>query len=299
MRSLVLVAFLAFPLGGSDVLAQESEEAVADPRIAEVQQTIDSYSAAYQGRDAGKLASHWSPEGIYLNGATGDEVVGREAIAAEFKTLFAGDDVPRVVLETESIDLVSPNVALERGMSIVTSGDNEPVRSNYRVIYVKRDGKWLIDRVTEDGADATESHEAHLEGLAWIIGSWSDDGDDFTIESNCNWTRNRNFISRTYKVETADGVESAGLQIIGWDAADEQIRSWLFDSNGGVITGVWSDNDGQWTVQSVAKLADGGKGSFTSVFRPIDDSSYGWRKINRVVDGRLMPNIDEVIVRRK
>ena len=46
-------------------------------------------------------------------------------------------------------------------------------------------------------------------------------------------------------------------------------------------------------------MVDGGKGSSASIFRLIDESSYGWQKINRVVAGQLLPNIEEVIITRK
>jgi hypothetical protein len=49
----------------------------------------------------------------------------------------------------------------------------------------------------------------------------------------------------------------------------------------------------------VATLADGGSGSFASVFRPLEDGRYAWQKINRVVDGQLLPNVDEVIIKRQ
>ena len=126
-----------------------------------------------------------------------------------------------------------------------------------------------------------------------------DAGEEVTIEMECDWTTNQNFISRKYTVSTEDGIDSTGLQIIGWDAKEKQIRSWLFDSNGGVITGTWTNRDDRWIVQSVATLPDGASGSFTSVFRPTEDGNYSWQKINRVLDGKLLPNVPEVIVQRR
>jgi hypothetical protein len=131
------------------------------------------------------------------------------------------------------------------------------------------------------------------------VGEWADDSGESTIETVCQWTRNKNYLSRTFKVSKDDEVSWSGLQIIGWDAGSKQIRSWLFDSDGGHVAGTWTQRDEHWIVQSVGTLADGGKGSSTSVFRQLDDSKYGWKKINRVVDGEMLPNIGEIIIQRK
>ena len=66
-----------------------------------------------------------------------------------------------------------------------------------------------------------------------------------------------------------------------------------------MINGTWTKRDDRWVVQSVATLADGSTGSFTSVFRPLDDGNFTWQKLNRVLDGKLLPNIDEIVVQRK
>ena len=52
-------------------------------------------------------------------------------------------------------------------------------------------------------------------------------------------------------------------------------------------------------VRDNLDLPDGASGSFTSIFRPTDDGNYTWQKINRVLDGRLLPNINEIVVQRK
>ncbi len=73
---------------------------------------------AFNKHDAKALADAWSPEAVYLNRATGDEVVGRAAIAEQFAAVFK--DQPEVKLDTqacESIQFVSPNVAVEQGIA--------------------------------------------------------------------------------------------------------------------------------------------------------------------------------------
>lgn len=292
----VFMASLMFAWTGA-ALSQDAPDATQDE--ATVRQAVESYVKAFNARDAKALAEHWSPQAVYTSRTSGEQLVGREAIAKEFTEMFAGENLPTLAVATDSIEFISPNVALERGTAVVTHHDETTSETTYSVVYVKHDNKWLVDRVTEDDVVVEDSNYDQLKGLEFLIGSWVDAGDGVRIRSNCQWTKNQNYISRTYRVTEDGEVTSSGLQIIGWDAAEEQIRSWLFDSSGTFVKGTWSQNKGNWINTSVATLADGASGSFTAVFRPIDDNSYGWQKINRIIGGQLMPNVNEVIVERE
>ena len=264
----------------------------------EISVAVAAYAKAFNDRDVETLQSLWTKDGVYTSRSTGERILGRESIADQFAEIFADDTAPQLALATESVNLISPGVALERGSAVVTRGDRSE-ESLYRVVYVKRDGKWLIDRVEESAApEAPPSQYEHLSKLEWMVGEWIDQGDGFALDISCEWTRNKNFLARKFKLTNSDGTSSSGLQLIGWDAKEKQIRSWLFDSDGTVVTGKWQEKEGTWYVPSVATLADGTTGSFTSVFEPEADS-YGWKKIHRVQDGRLLPNVDWVRVQQK
>ncbi len=277
--------------------AAEAPSAISQA-IAEVKAAVESYVAAFNAGEVEKLVSLWSPDGVYISRSSGERISGREAMTKEFTAILSAEDPPKLTVATETIELISPSVALERGTAVLSRAQ-QTEETNYTAVYIQRDGKWLIDRVTEKEIIAPQSNYSHLSELDWLVGSWIDDHEGVRIEIDCRWTENGNFIARTYSVATADGVESSGLQIIGWDAQNKQIRSWLFDSNGGLINGTWNRNDDGWVVQSLATLADGTTGSFTSVFQPTDDGNYTWKKINRVRDGKLLPNLDEVLVVRR
>ncbi len=300
---------LGDPIHSQDIEATNSAGAAAEPANAQdanpeeaaVRQAIASYVDAFNQRNAERLAAHWSPDGVYISRDSGEQVVGRAAMIQEFSTMLQGEDLPQLGVVTESLQFVSPNVALERGVATVTQPDGSVDRTDYSVVFIKRDGQWLIDRVTEATKVEEEpepSHYEHLKGLDWMVGEWVDEEDEFTITTVCRWTRNQNYLSRMYQVEVDGEVTSSGMQIIGWDPQKKQIRSWLFDSAGVFVQGTWSQKKDRWIVASVAVLADGGSGSFTAIFRPIDEQRFGWQKVNQIVDGELLPNLDEVIVSR-
>ncbi len=91
----------------------------------------------------------------------------------------------------------------------------------------------------------------------------------------------------------------AGMQLIGWDPAANTIRSWVFDSDGGITEGVWSRRDDGWSIRAVGVLPDGRKASMVNIIRLIDANTFTLQSIGREVDGELLPNIDEVTVVRK
>ncbi|TWT78741.1 SnoaL-like domain protein [Planctomycetes bacterium CA13] len=281
-------------------LAEESV-AAADPRDAdrhEIEAAIESYVAAFNAKDVDKLVSHWSPDGVYISRTSGDQLTGHASLKEEFTAILSPEDAPNLAVETESIEFVSPNVAIERGSALISRNDSNE-ETTYQVVYVAHGGTWLIDRVSEDVIETKASNYERLNGLEFLVGQWINEGDGMIIDLDCQWTANQNYLSRKYHVSIDGDVQSSGLEIIGWDAKNEQIRSWLFDSDGGFVKGEWNLHDRKWVVQSLATLADGASGSSTNVLRPIDEDTYSWRKFNRVVDGQLLPNTEEVTLRRR
>jgi len=285
---------------GTTVDDKTASSQSADDR-ASIATAIKLYEEAFNSRDAKGLAKHWSREGVYTSRLTGQAIVGRNALEKEFTSLFAEVNDTKMELETKSIEFVSPNVAIEQGVATIIQPENEPAKSGYSVVYVKREGQWLIDRVSEDEEPAAApTHHEQLKDLAWIIGDWVDqDGSGITIETTCKWTRNQNFITRSFSASNEDRISITGMQFVGWDAASKQIRSWAFDSDGGVAEGNWKLKGKNWIVNTTATLTDGKKASSTTIFRPMGENSFGWQKTNRVVDGEILPNIDEVLIVRE
>ncbi len=283
------------------MVAASSDHAQAvdqDADKAAIEKSVASYTAAFNKRDAKSLAAHWSPDAVYVNPLSGNQVEGREAITAEFTAILGQLKDHKLAVDVESIDFVSPNVAVETGSAKLMSADGKAEESTYTAIHVKRDGKWLLDRVTEKEVPVILSHHDNLKELEWLIGKWIDADNTGSVETTCAWTRNKNFMTRSFTVSLDGQVDLAGMQIIGWDPAEKQIRSWLFDSDGGFAEGRWTKNGNRWSIVTAGTLPDGGKTSSVNVITMLDNDSFQWKSINRVADGELLPNIDEVVVVR-
>ena len=143
------------------------------------------------------------------------------------------------------------------------------------------------------------SHHEKLKELEWMIGTWVDEDEEARVETTCQWTKNQTFLTRFFTVSVRDRVEMAGVQIVGWDPAAQQIRSWVFDSDGGFGEGMWTKKDKQWHVHSKGTLPDGGQSTSVNIITHVDDDTFTWQVVNRVVDGELLPNVDEVVVVRQ
>jgi hypothetical protein len=91
----------------------------------------------------------------------------------------------------------------------------------------------------------------------------------------------------------------SGMQIVGWDPAAKQIRSWVFDSDGGFSEGKWTHKDNRWLIQQVGTLPDGGKSTATNIITYLDNDSFTWQSIDRTVDDEVLPNVEEVLIKRK
>lgn len=275
-----------------------SDEALAADE-AEIRANADKYVESYNRRDSQTMSEMWSPDAVYMDPRTGEGVVGRPAIKEQFDYALAGQEDAKLVVTIDSIEFISPNVAVETGSAVVTYSDYPTEESTYTAVHVKRDGKWLIDRISESEVPIPPpSNHEHLKSLDWMIGSWIDEDETASVQTDCAWTKNKNFMTRSFAVTTRDGVEMSGMQIVGWDAANQQIRSWVFDSTGGFGEGVWTSEGDTWTIQATGTLVDGGKTSATNLLKKLDDNSYVWESINRESNGELQPNVDPVMIVR-
>jgi len=176
----------------------------------------------------------------------------------------------------------------------------DPDVITYAAVYVRRDDKWLLDRVTDGTTDPPPpSHYEQLKDLEWMVGTWVDDDEGAEVQTECNWTKNRNFLTRSFSISVEDKIEMSGMQIVGWDAAANTIRSWTFDSDGGFAEATWTKKDDRWYIQNQGVLSDGRRATAVNVIKPVDENSFTWQTIERTAGGELLPNIDEVMIVRQ
>lgn len=137
-----------------------------------------------------------------------------------------------------------------------------------------------------------------LHELEWMVGHWIDQGDETTITTQCSWKHGGKFLARSFKITTGGIVTLEGTQVIGWDPSKGQIRSWTFDSEGGIGTGRWIRDGDRWLVKTSFVLANGERASAINIITFVDHDTLRWRSTNREIAGELQPSIPEVTVVR-
>lgn len=141
--------------------------------------------------------------------------------------------------------------------------------------------------------------ERPLDTLDWLVGDWVNQDGERSIEFSCNFTKNGSFLLRSFSLMTLKNVRMSGMQVIAWDPANEAIRSWTFDSDGGFGEDAWSQNGDSYTIRAKYTLPDGGKASAVNVFTFVNHDTCTWKSVNREIDGELQPDVDEITLVRK
>jgi uncharacterized protein (TIGR02246 family) len=290
--SIVLICLISFCTGKPACATDQAKAKEA------IEKSIQSYIAAFNAGDSKKLASHWAPDAVYINPLTGMQVEGREAIAREMAANMKELKGFKLLVDVKSIQFISPGVAVEQGTSNLISPAGKAQDMNYTAVHVKQNGHWFLDRITEEEIPVILSNYEHLKELEWLIGDWTDSDEAGSVQTTCQWTKNKNFIIRQFAASTQNRIDLSGMQIIGWDPANKQIRSWVFDSDGGFSEGKWTKKKKQWYVMLSGTLPDGRKTSSTNIYKIVDQNHFKWQSVNRIVDGELQPNINEVTVVR-
>jgi len=276
-----------------------AEDAASSKEETAIHKSIDSYVDAFNHGDAAALASHWSEKGVYVHPDTGERLVGRAAITKQFAELFAAEKPPQLSVTVDSLRLLDDNVALEEGVAMVYRGTEPPAATNYIAIHIKRDGKWQLDSVRETNIAESDAAPSPLADLEWLVGNWVDHDKDSTVETDCKWTANKAFLTRSFKVITPAGEDFSGTQIIGWDPAAKRVRSWVFDSDGGFGEGAWTKQGDRWLLKVTSTLPDGKKATGLQIITKLNDDSFSWESKAREVDGELLPNVEPITVVRQ
>ena len=112
---------------GAHVAGQEEFSATMDNERSAIERAIQSYVAAFNAQNAKAMAKYWSAEGVYISKLSGERVVGRKAIAAAIAEMFAAEGKRQLVVSTESIEFISPNVALDIVRNSVDQDQHSPV----------------------------------------------------------------------------------------------------------------------------------------------------------------------------
>jgi uncharacterized protein (TIGR02246 family) len=253
--------------------------------------------AAYNKGDAAAVAALFAVDAEWISNE-GVQTSGRAAIEVLLKSVFADSKGRTIALGIEAARRITDDVFSVRGEATVSDPDGSSAVNEFTAVHVKRDGKWAITEFTELDDESAPSPATFLQDLAWFAGSWKStepDGMKCTVE----WSPSGSFLIRTFSIPGAEGDEAReGTEIIGWDAEQEQIRSWVFESDGSFTERTWTPDGDRWLVLSRTVLPDGEVGSEEITVSKVDDDKVSWSIASRSLGGETLPNIGPVTIVR-
>jgi uncharacterized protein (TIGR02246 family) len=263
-----------------------------------IRAAIDAFVEAFRKGDASAIGAMFTEDGEAVD-AEGDTIQGRAALEKHYAARFADGPADKLETTVESITFLAPGVAREAGRTQVTPSDGgDVVTSRYTAIHVKRDGRWLLASVRELRETHLTPHD-HLKELEWLIGDWVEESPDAVIFTSIAWTDNKNFLLRSFDVRVKGKPALTGTQRIGWDPLAKQIKSWLFDSDGGHGEGLWMRSGDQWIIKASGVRADGRTTTATQVLTYVNKETLRWKSIDRTLGSDVSQDIDEITMVRK
>lgn len=281
---------------------QEPAKAAAKPAegpsadVQAIRAVDEAFVRDYNKGDAKAVAALFT-EDAEVEDDTGEVYNGRAEVEHSLADSFAEDKGAKIALQVDSLRFVTPEVACERGRSVVTPTAGAPMSRLYTVLYVKHDGHWLMSSVREEPDLFVAPHE-RLKDLAWMVGDWVDEGSDSVVKVHCGWSDDGNFLLRTFTVRREGRPVMTVNQRVGWDPLTRQFRSWEFDSEGGYGEGKWSRDGESWVVHQAGVRPEGTTASATNVLTRVRPDLVRWVSGRRVVGGHTVADEESFVLVR-
>jgi uncharacterized protein (TIGR02246 family) len=262
------------------------------------------FTKAFNAGDAASLAKLFA-EDARMTDETGKTVEGRDAIQRQLIESFRTTPGATITLRTDSLKFLSPDVAIEEGASqLQIAGEEDTPFSPYTAAYVKQNGQWLHSVVRDyppvDAEKELATADNPLAELEWMIGDWIEEDTDGKSLSSCRWAQNKHFLVWEYTIDEQGANAPGGTMFIGRCPLTGQIKSWLFDANGGHGEATWTRHgDDQWVVKATGILGDGRMASATQYVTRLGKDVASWTSVDRVAGGEVQPDVSEYTIARK
>jgi uncharacterized protein (TIGR02246 family) len=299
--TLLALCLASGPVFGQALSPAPKEPALDPAKAADARAIADvviAFTKAFEAADAKGVAMLFTDD-AQVSDESGT-TKGRANIEARFASYFAQMPKPKLTIKVDGLRFVSPDVAIEDGRADVKSDTpgGKAESSKYTVVYVRQDGKWLHSSLRDMPADELPAAE-RLKELDWLVGDWVNESHEAVVHSTCKWSDDRHYLLRDFVIQVQGKPALKVNQRIGWDPAAKQVRSWVFDSEGGFADGFWTRNGDQWMIKVNGVRSDGKLATATQIIAHLGRDHLRWASYDRTTGGELVPNVDEFTMVRK
>jgi uncharacterized protein (TIGR02246 family) len=261
-----------------------------------LQKKAEAFVATFNKGDAKGLAAFFTPDADIVD-PEGHATRGRAAIEKLYQGYFAENKGAKLTIFVQSVRVARSDLALQDGLTeVIPANGAPPSAARYSVVYGKRDGDWYLESVREAIAVPPTNSE-HMQDLAFLVGHWQDESGGGSTSSYA-WAAQGNFLVNSFDWNMQDVPVAGGVQWIGWDASEKKMRTWSFLFNGGFAEAVWNKDGNRYKIAVRATLRDGKKASATNIFTKIDGDHYSLQLVDRVLDGKPLPDDKPMRMRR-
>jgi uncharacterized protein (TIGR02246 family) len=265
-----------------------------------VRATVESYTAAFNRGDLDGLASYFTADADFVNDG-GKEYHGKSNLVDILKRSLAELKGYKLKTTITALHFPLPNVAVIDGQADLTGRDGATDSGRFTAVWIKSDGKWRLSSLHDlaDSPAASEEEETSpLQKLAWLVGEWTHEDPNFSVQLRGRWSLNNNFLLLEYSEKGKDSDDLIVIQYFGWDPVDDVVRSWSFDSRGGSGEGEWSRSENTWSAQVSGVLAEGRTASSVLRLKQLDEKSLLLESVEREIDGIPMADVVARFVRK-
>jgi uncharacterized protein (TIGR02246 family) len=281
--------------------AAQQPKAEPTPEEKAVIEGVNRFNTLYSTSNADELAELFHDDASIID-PDGNETRGKAAVAQMYAAAFQQSPGLKLTSKVDEVRFLTPDVARVKGESQLSSATGDASEfTRFSVLLVRHSGKWKIAEIRESAVPAADiTPYDRLKELEWMVGDWVDESDNNRVQSTVRWADNKSYLIRTYKIEMQGEKGSSGTMFIGWDPQSGQIKSWLFDSNGGHGEALWTrSGEKEWVAKAQGVLHDGRPTSATQIHVIINKDSVKTSSIDRIIGGQVAPDIVDVVMVRK
>jgi uncharacterized protein (TIGR02246 family) len=284
---IVLYTLLTVLLQGGGFTSAQDKTA-QDPKREPDRLAIDKLTGemirAFDERDAAAVAGHWTEWGEFIHN-DGEPLRGRADVqkgyAEYFRTL---QGKPKLEVQRDALRFPTADMAVLETTLRLRNDDGDIVACGQQnAVLVREGGQWRVAIIREWDRDGRP--DVSLNELGWLIGTWQAVTRDREVTISYEWDEKRSFIRGKFTAKEGATVVDSGTELIGKDNARGVIRSWLFQSDGGFGSGVWTREGQKWSIDVHNVKADGSELTATLIYIRVDPNTFTWQAINLATDG--------------
>ena len=223
-----------------------------------------AFAKVYETADAAALAELFLDESMIVD-PDGNATRGKAAVAAMYEAAFKENPGLKLESSVQDIRFLTPDLVRVEGKG--AAFEHAWRRSG---IHWLHHAAWLA--ATENGESPRSTSMRRppkrsrpyerLKELEWMVGEWVDESDNAKVAvERCAGPITRVIWSGPTRSQLEGEKPSTGTMFIGWDPQSGQIKSWLFNSEGGHGEGLWTRTE---------RKGVGGQGDGRSARRPTD-----------------------------